>query len=66
MDQRPKVQGEFITESLRQKDRANFHCAYLNRIFGVIYRRSIAFSDLLAEPPEVRTAPIFIFWRKAL
>mgnify|MGYP004459970135 FL=1 len=32
-------------ESLRQKDRANFHCAYLNRIFGVIYRRSIAFSD---------------------
>lgn len=34
-------------ESLRQKDRANFHCAYLRRICGAISRRNIAFSDFV-------------------
>ncbi len=48
-------------ESLRQKDRANFHCAYLNRIFGVIYRRSIAFSDFACGAARGTDGSYFYF-----
>ncbi len=43
-----------------------FHARILTVLSARYFAEILLFQILFAELPEVRTAPIFIFWRKAL